>query len=121
MAILLLRRGELVSADRLIDDLWGERPPATALKSLQVHVSRLRRTLSQPSDPTPRALDGVLVTRGHGYLLNVEFGEVDVDRFRELHEDGCKALAAGDPGRAARSLPRSSIRSRPRCSATRAP
>ena len=82
MAILLLRRGELVSADRLIDDLWGERPPATALKSLQVHVSRLRRTLSQPSDPTPRALDGVLVTRGHGYLLNVEFGEVDVDRFR---------------------------------------
>jgi predicted ATPase/DNA-binding SARP family transcriptional activator len=103
MAILLLHRGEVVSADRLIDELWGERPPPTAPKSLQVHVSRLRRALGHPNT-APGAPDGVLLTRGHGYLLDVQPGELDVDRFRDLHKDGSKALAAGDPASAARVL-----------------
>ncbi|HEY7076322.1 MAG TPA: winged helix-turn-helix domain-containing protein, partial [Solirubrobacteraceae bacterium] len=42
LAILLLHRGEVVSSDRLIDELWGERPPATAAKTLQGYVSHLR-------------------------------------------------------------------------------
>ena len=46
LAILLLRRGEAVSSDRLIDELWGERPPATVAKSLHVYVSQLRKELS---------------------------------------------------------------------------
>src|SRR5205823_3169768 len=82
---------------------WGERPPPTAPKSLQVHVSRLRRALGHPNT-APGAPDGLLLTRGHGYLLNVLPGELDVDRFRDLREDGSKALAAGDPARAARVL-----------------
>ena len=45
LAILLLRRGEAVSSDRLIDQLWGERPPATAAKTLQGYVSHLRKAL----------------------------------------------------------------------------
>jgi DNA-binding SARP family transcriptional activator len=45
LAVLLLRRNEVVSADRLIDDLWGESPPARAVRTLQVYVSRLRKTL----------------------------------------------------------------------------
>ena len=64
MAILVLHRGEVVSSDQLIDGLWGERPPPTALKALQVHVSRLRRALGQ--DAATGGPDGVLVTRGHG-------------------------------------------------------
>jgi len=104
MAILLLHRGEVVSADRLIDELWGERPPPTALKALQVHVSRLRRALSRDGDSATGAPDGVLVTRGHGYLLQVEPGELDVDRFRGLLDEGRKTLVAGDPDRAARVL-----------------
>ena len=46
LAILLLHAGEVLSADRLIDELWGERAPATAAKSLQVHVWRLRKALA---------------------------------------------------------------------------
>lgn len=43
LAILLLRRGEVLSSDRLIDQLWGDRPPATAAKTLQGYVSHLRK------------------------------------------------------------------------------
>ena len=53
LAILLLHRGEVVSTERLIDELWGERAPARATKTVQVYVSNLRKALG----------DGVLVTR----------------------------------------------------------
>ena len=49
LAILLLHANELVSSDRLIDDLWGGRPPATAAKILQKYVSQLRRALGRES------------------------------------------------------------------------
>jgi DNA-binding SARP family transcriptional activator len=45
LAILLLHANELVSTDRLVDQLWGAAPPATAAKSIQVYVSRLRKAL----------------------------------------------------------------------------
>jgi DNA-binding SARP family transcriptional activator len=61
LAILLLHRGEVVSVDRIVDELWGERPPDTAVKTVQVYVSRLRKLLG----------DEVLVTRGGGYALEV--------------------------------------------------
>jgi DNA-binding SARP family transcriptional activator len=47
LAILLLHRGEVVSMDRLVDELWGERSPDTATKTVQVYVSRLRKELGQ--------------------------------------------------------------------------
>jgi YVTN family beta-propeller protein len=104
LTMLLLNANQVVSADRLIDALWGERPPPTANKSLHVHVSRLRRALDtngrSPADPS----DGVLVTRGHGYLLRVEPGELDLHRFRALFEEGREALAIGDAERAGRLL-----------------
>jgi DNA-binding SARP family transcriptional activator len=60
LAVLLVHRGEVVSTDRLIDALWGERASGTAAKTVQVYVSNLRKALG----------DGLLVTRGHGYLLS---------------------------------------------------
>jgi DNA-binding SARP family transcriptional activator len=57
LAILLLRRGEMVPSDRLIDQLWDGRPPVTAGKTLQGYVSHLRKALG----------DDVLLTRGRGY------------------------------------------------------
>ena len=45
LAILLLRRGQAVSIDRLIDALWGEAPPGSAAKTVQVYVSNLRKVL----------------------------------------------------------------------------
>lgn len=76
LALLLLHRNEEVASERLIDWLWAGRPPATAQKSLQVYVSGLRRALGE----------GRLVTRERSYLLRVEQGELDVDRFEGLVE-----------------------------------
>ena len=45
LALLVLSAGEVVSSDRLIEALWGERPPPTAVKTVQVYISRLRKTL----------------------------------------------------------------------------
>jgi YVTN family beta-propeller protein len=94
LAMLLLNRGELVLTDRLIDALWGERAPATAAKTVQVYVSNLRKALG----------DGVLITQGHGYVLNVDPDQVDVDRFYGLVAKGQAALQSGDPQLAARTL-----------------
>ena len=58
--MLVLHAGNVVSTDALIDGLWGERPPATAAKSLQVYVSRLRKALGE----------NAIVTRSPGYLLD---------------------------------------------------
>jgi len=86
LAVLLVHRGEVVSTDRLIDALWGERASGTAAKTVQVYVSNLRKALG----------DGLLVTRGHGYLLQTEAGQVDSDRFEALVAEGRGALEAGD-------------------------
>ena len=90
LAILLLRRGEVVSSDRLIDQLWGEQPPVTAAKTLQGYVSHLRKALG----------DDVVLTRGGGYLLAVAPGQVDVERFEAMAADARRALAEGDAARA---------------------
>jgi DNA-binding SARP family transcriptional activator len=92
---LLLHASEVVSADRLIDDLYGARPPATAAKSLQAHVSRLRKALG----PEQR-----LRTRGGGYVLELSDGELDVERFSKLLEEGRRSLAAGRAEQAVATL-----------------
>jgi predicted ATPase/DNA-binding SARP family transcriptional activator len=101
LALLLLHRGETLGAERLIDELWGERPPATAAKSLRVHVSRLRRALSaRPA----RHSGELLVTRGHGYQLMVDSELLDAHRFERLVAEGRSELAAGRPQPAAAAL-----------------
>ncbi len=94
LAILLLRRGEVVSSDRLIDELWGERPPASAAKTLQGYVSHLRKALGA----------GVLLTRSGGYLLATQPGQVDAERFETLVADAHHALARGDAAQARKLL-----------------
>jgi DNA-binding SARP family transcriptional activator len=94
LALLLLHAGEPVSVDRLIDDLWGESPPATARKSLQVRVAGLRRGIR----------GDVLLTRGDAYLVRVEPNQLDLHRFELLLSGGSEALAAGDPSEALAKL-----------------
>jgi YVTN family beta-propeller protein len=101
LAILLLHANEVISADRLIDDLWGDQPPPTALRTLQAHVSRLRKALDETGDGSGGSSNGVLVTHGHGYLIHVGPGELDLDQFRGRVEEGRETLAAGDPDQAA--------------------
>ena len=68
VAFLLLRANQVVSVDSLVDALWGEQPPATAVKSVQVQISRLRRALGAAHGDGPGAR---LRTSGSGYLLLV--------------------------------------------------
>ena len=77
LALLLLHANEVVSTDRLIDGIWGASPPASAANALQVHVHTLRVALGGDR----------IVTRAPGYVLRVEPGELDADRFRELVDD----------------------------------
>jgi DNA-binding SARP family transcriptional activator len=74
LTLLLLRANEAVSAERLVDQLWGENPPRTATTSLQNAVSQLRKLLGP----------GLLHTRPTGYLLQVDADQLDLVRFEEL-------------------------------------
>jgi DNA-binding SARP family transcriptional activator/streptogramin lyase len=94
LALLLLDAGEVVSTDRLIDALWGERPPASALNSVHIYVSQLRKVLGE----------GCLLTRGHGYLLALEPEQVDLGRFERLLREGRELLARGEARRAGEAL-----------------
>lgn len=98
LAILLLHGNEVVSRDRLVDELWGERPPASAPHSLDVYVSRLRKTLQANGD------ERLLVTRAGGYLLQLEPDQLDLEQFERLLADGHRALAAGNYRRASERL-----------------
>jgi DNA-binding SARP family transcriptional activator len=86
LAVLLLHRGAVVPTDRLVEDLWGDDAPAAAAKTVQVHVSRLRKALRNAG----------LETRAGGYALDVETESVDLFRFEDLTQDGRRLLAAGD-------------------------
>jgi YVTN family beta-propeller protein len=91
LALLLIRRGEVVSTDRIVDVLWANRPPETAAKAVQGYVSHLRRVLD-PGDGSD-----LLVTRAPGYVLRAEAVVVDATRFEQLAGDGRRALEDGSP------------------------
>ncbi len=77
---------QVVSSERLIEELWGERPPATALQTERVHIWQIRK-----------ALGGHLVrTLPSGYVLELEPDQLDARRFERLVEEGTSALAIGE-------------------------
>jgi predicted ATPase/DNA-binding SARP family transcriptional activator len=76
LAVLALIRGHVVSSERLIDELWGEEPPARARETVQVNVSRLRKALTEAGGDADR-----LVGRAGGYVLELGPGARDVDRW----------------------------------------
>ncbi len=86
LAILLLRVNEVVSADRLIDDLWGERSPDSGRTALQVRISQLRKALGPAGQ--------VLITRPAGYILKLDPHQLDLHRFERLVEEADPAGAA---------------------------
>jgi len=82
LALLLLHANEVVSRDFLIDELWGERPPASAEHSIVVYVSRLRKALrAAGADKVP-----MLGTEAGGYVLRVDPVQIDVKRFERALE-----------------------------------
>jgi DNA-binding SARP family transcriptional activator len=90
LACLLLRANQLVSTDRLVEELWPQGAPRTAAKTIQVYVSKLRKELGE----------GRLVTHAPGYVLRVDPSELDLARFEALFEEARRV----DPRRAAEPL-----------------
>jgi DNA-binding SARP family transcriptional activator len=91
LAILLIHAGEVVSADRLIEELWGSDVPGHPANALQVVVSRVRKALELSAGP------GRLVTRKPGYVLDVRAEELDAGRFRGLVEEAGRVGATDRP------------------------
>jgi DNA-binding SARP family transcriptional activator len=83
LALLLLHANEVVSIDRLIDELWPGDPPGSGVAALRVRISQLRKSLGAAAER--------LETAPPGYLLRLAPGELDVDRFSELVEEAIRA------------------------------
>jgi len=94
LALLLLRVNEVVSRDRLIEDLWRDQAPETAANALAALIARIRRAL--PAD--------VVVTKAGGYEARIERDAIDIHRFERISKEGSDALAHGDPALAAERL-----------------
>ncbi len=86
LAILLLHANQAVSAEALVGALWGERPPPSARKLLQIYVSRLRKAVGED----------VIVTRTPGYVLELSGALLDSAQFELLFEEGRQALREGN-------------------------
>ena len=76
LAVLLLHAGEVVATERLIDELWGEAPPATVAKSIHVYVSKLRAQLGEDR----------ILTRRPGYMLQADSVELWLQGTSRLHD-----------------------------------
>jgi len=97
LAVLLLHAGEVVSRERLIDELWGESPPPTAARAVNVYVSQLRKALAvNGADP--------IATRAGGYAIHVAPTALDAARFEDLVGEARARVAAGDVEAAAKLL-----------------
>lgn len=99
LALLLVRANTPVSSGVLIHELYGDRPPATAATALQVHVSHLRKAVFEEC-PRIGSQHRLRTVRG-GYQLRVEPDELDLFRFEALAAEGDRAMAGGNPARAA--------------------
>jgi predicted ATPase/DNA-binding SARP family transcriptional activator/tetratricopeptide (TPR) repeat protein len=96
LARLLLAAGQVVSADRLAEDLWAGRPPEHYMATLRVYISRLRRALGDGS--------AAVITQPPGYRITLGRSELDADRFARLAAAAREDLAAGRPEVAAAGL-----------------
>jgi DNA-binding SARP family transcriptional activator len=97
LAALLISPGQIVPADVLISEVWGDEPPAKAANLISIYVLRLRRLMDD-------ADSALLVTRAPGYQLRVTASDTDALVFETMVRDGRKAVAGGDPQGAARQL-----------------
>ena len=98
LALLVLRNNQLVQIESLIDELWGENPPSSALSTLQTYIYKLRKILFDRAD------DSTLVTKQAGYLAVIPPGNVDACRFEESLCEGRKAMESGDAAASAQTL-----------------
>ena len=94
LGLLALESNALVHRETIIDAVWGENPPITAVNLVQTHIGRLRHAL----DPgrAPRDDGGLLVSVGSGYRLQVTSGQLDLLAFEQQVDCACAACSSGD-------------------------
>src|SRR5580700_5044338 len=97
LAALLINAGQIVPADFLISEVWGDAPPETAGNLISIYVLRLRRLLGETDS-------GLLVTRAPGYQLRLAPADTDAQLFEAMVRDGRRTFTAGDAEGAARAL-----------------
>ncbi len=102
VALLATRPNEVVSSDELIESLWSGSAPPTAAATLQVYVSRIRKVLEP--ERTKGTKSGVLVSQAPGYLLSIDPGRVDAQRFQSLANEARRRAHTEDPAAAASIL-----------------
>jgi predicted ATPase/DNA-binding SARP family transcriptional activator len=102
LAMLVVHLNRVVSLDVIVEELWGERLPASAGASVQSLVSRLRRSLSDLCPEAGSCLRG----REPGYVLEADPAQVDANRFEELFARGREAVERGEPEAATDALGR---------------
>lgn len=100
IALLLMRRNTLVQTSELIDELWENDPPASAMTTLQTYIYKLRKIL------TARDSEDILLTRPGGYTLAVPDSCTDLHQFEVEADDGKALLKKGEPAAAADVLKR---------------
>jgi DNA-binding SARP family transcriptional activator len=97
LALLVARANSVVPVDDVIAELWGERPPASALANARMYAANLRRALAAGAVPdAPK-----LTKRGTGYLLSIDPTQIDAGAFRELLRRARTSLGHGDRAGAA--------------------
>ena len=101
LALLLLRANQVVSIEALIEELWGEEPPASAVGTTQTYVYQLRKMF----DRHP-GVGEWMVTKPPGYLMRLSPSQLDATAFEALSRQGRQLLEAGQPGPAAQILRR---------------
>lgn len=105
LALLLTHANQMVPNLALIEELWDENPPKSAMTTLQTYILHLRKSLSAGLGmESSTVAEKILVTKANGYLFKVQSGELDLHRFEQLAARGRKALAEGDNDSAAELL-----------------
>lgn len=96
LAVLILHCNEMVPAERLVENVWGDKQPRTAVHAIHNYVSALRKAFAAVTD------EPVIETSSSGYVLRIEPGAIDIVRFERLVAEGQHALRNDEPREAVR-------------------
>lgn len=103
LALLAMNAGRLVTVSSILEEVWAEQAPRSAVQTLQTYVMRLRKNIEDTLPPgNTGAGKDVLATRPGGYVLNIAANDVDVHRYEMLAAAGEGAMEAGDLADASR-------------------
>ena len=91
LALLVIHANQVLSTDRIIDELWGEQPPSDGARNVRVYVSRLREVLEP--DRATRAPGRLIVTEPSGYALRIDPESIDAHRFERLVDEARGEMA----------------------------